>query len=176
MSGRRTATITIQREGRDQGGVFTLTEMPAIPATEWFLRAAQLLVRSGADVPENFLQMGAAGMVTVGLGTILTGISKASWHEVKPLLDELLACVTTYQPPGAAVPMAQWNVIKGQIQEPATILQLHEEVVSLHLGFSLAGRLSTFRSLVTELINGLGPNTETSTESSERLSPQGSPA
>ena len=165
---RRTAAITITREGRDHGGVFVITEMPAVPATEWFIRAMQLLARSGADVPPNIFQAGAAGFAAMGIGTVLTGLGKAPWFEVKPLLDELLACVTSYQPPGAITSQTQLPVILGQIEEPATIMQIHEEVVSLHLGFSIADRLSNFRTLAANLIQELTPTIETSTASPDQ--------
>lgn len=161
----RTATVSITREGRDKGGLFVITEKPALPATEWFLRAMQILVRSGADVPSNIMQMGAAGFVTLGIGTVLTGLGKAPWYEVKPLLDELLSCILSYQPPGAAAPITGPQAL-AQIQEPATILQLHEEVVSLHLGFSLAAKLSHFRGIAAQMIADLSPNIETSTDTS----------
>jgi hypothetical protein len=173
---RRTSTVVITRDGRDKGGIFTLTEMAAIPATEWFLRAMQLLARSGADVPPNIMQLGAAGFVTIGIGTVLTGLGKAPWHEVKPLLEELLTCVTSYQPPSGQIPLTNWNVIKGQIEEPSTVLQIHEEVVSLHLGFSLASRLLSFRQTARKMMEELGPNTQTSTEPLESSSVQDSPA
>ncbi len=173
---RRTASVVIDREGRDKGGVFVLTEMPALPATEWFVRAMQLIARSGVDVPPGIFQMGAAGFAVMGMGAVLTGLGKAPWFEVKPLLDELLTCVTSYQPPGSVAPLTRWDVIKGQIEEPATILQIHEEVVSLHLGFSLSARLSTYRSLVATMIAAPGLNTETSTEAPPPSSPPDSPA
>ena len=172
----RTTAVTITREGRDKGGVFVITEKPAIPATEWFIRATMLLVRSGADVPADIMQHGAAGFVTLGVGTVLTGLGKAPWFEVKPLLDELLACVTSYQAPGASVAVTDPRLIWTQVQEPATILQLHEEVVSLHLGFSLAARLSTFREMARTMMAGLMPNTETSTEPAAASSPPDLPA
>lgn len=172
----RTSTFVVETEGRDKGGAFVLTEKPAIPATEWFIRAMQLLARSGADVPPAIMSQGAAGFVTLGVGTILTGLGKAPWFEVKPLLDELLTCVTSYQPPGAVAPLGRWDIIKGQIEEPSTVLQLYEEVVSLHLGFSLASRLSTFRALAATMIADLTPNTSTSTEPAPLSSQPDSPA
>ena len=172
---RRVATVVIESDGRDKGGVFTLTEMAAIPATEWFLRAMQLLARSGADVPPQIMQMGVAGFVTMSIGTILAGLGKAPWHEVKPLLDELLGCVTSYQPPGAVVALTNWNVIKTQIEEPSTILQLHEEVVSLSLGFSIRSRLSTYRNMVGTMISALTPNAEISTVTPQSSSLPASP-
>ena len=173
---RRTATVQVTREGRDKGGVLTLTEMPAYQATEWFVRAMQLLARSGADLPPNIMDMGAAGFVAVGIGTVLTGLGKAPWFEVKPLLDELLTCISSYQPPGGAVPLTGWNVIKGQIEEPSTILQIHEEVVSLHLGFSLRARLSTFLGLAASMMAELTPSAATSTDTLPQSSRAGSQA
>ena len=173
---RRTATVIIDREGRDQGGVFVLTEMAVIPATEWFIRAMQILARSGVDVPSNIMSQGAAGFVTMGIGTVLTGLGKAPWYEVKPLLDELLSCITSYQPPGAVAPLARWDVIKTQIEEPSTILQIHEEVVSLHLGFSLSARLSNYRAMAAAMMSALMPNIETSTDPLPSSSPPDLPA
>ena len=166
----RTATIAITRAGRDQGGVVTITEKPAYQATEWFIRAMQILVRSGADVPPDIMQQGAAGFVTMGIGTVLTGLGKAPWQEVKPLLDELLSCVTSYQPPGAAMPIIGLPIILQQIAEPSTVLQIHEEVVSLHLGFSLRAKLSEYREMaqgwIATMMDASGQNTETSIQAS----------
>jgi hypothetical protein len=159
--------VVISRVGRDNGGVFMITEMPAFQATDWFIRAMQLMVRAGLDVPPHIFQMGAAGFMTMGLGAVLGGLGKAPYGDVKPLLDELLTCVTTYQPPGAVQPLASWPVIQTQIEEPATILQLHEEIVSLHLGFSLAAKLSNFRTLAASMMAGLMPSTETSSGTSD---------
>ncbi len=124
----REATLVVEREGRDKGGVFVLREKPAYQASEWFMRATQLLVRSGVDVPPDIFRHGAVGFVTIGIGAALTGLGRAPWNEVKPLLDELLACIVSYQPPGAVTPQTQAAVIKGQIAEPATFLWLYEEV------------------------------------------------
>lgn len=172
---RRSVNFIVQREGRDQGGVFVLTELPAFQATELCLRAMQLIARGGVDVPPHIFQLGAAGFVTMGAGAILAGIGKTPWYEIKPLLDELLPCVVSYKPPSGAMPLTGWETIKTQIEEPATILQLYEEVVSLNLGFSLSAKLSTFRTLAMGMIAGFGQSPGTSTEplppSSEAASP-----
>lgn len=163
----REANITITRDGRDKGGTFHLREMPALLATEWFIRAMQLLARAGIDVPPNIMQAGAQGFYVMGIGSVVTGLGKAPWYDVKPLLDELLACVVSYQPPGGAVALAGWPTISGQIQEASTVLQLYEEVVSLSLNFSLRERFLSFRDLAKGLMTESGPNTRTSTEDVE---------
>ena len=168
----RTRTLTIDmtlngQPGRDNGGVFILNEMPAEQAADWFMRAMQFLVRSGMDVPPHIFEAGPAGFFAIGIGTALAGLRKAPWFEVKPLLTELLGCVKSFQPKGVLVPITDWRVIKDQIQESATIFKLYEEVVSLSLGFSLAERLSNYRTLVSTMMAGLTPNTGTSTEASQ---------
>lgn len=168
MAGRRSATVIIQRDGRDKGDSYVLTEMSAVAATEWCIRAMQVMLRAGVDVPPNLFSTGVSGLVTMGIGAILAGIGKGPWHEVKPLLDELMSCVTSLQKAGAAGSITQSALIKSQIEEPATILQIYEEVVSLHLGFSLRERLLYYRKLIPTILTEIGQNTETLTE----LSPQ----
>lgn len=163
----RTASFIVSRTvagkpSRDNGGVFELSEMAAEPAADWFMRAMQFLVRSGMDVPPNIFEAGPAGFFAIGIGTALAGLSKAPWHEVKPLLSELLQQVTSYLPPGGEVPLRGWSMIRTQIQEPATIFLLYEEVVSLSLGFSLAESLSNYRTMIATMISAFSPIIETS--------------
>lgn len=158
---RREATIQIASDGRDKGGIFVLREMGAIPATDWFIRAVQCLGHSGIEVPAGMMNQGAEMMAAMGFGTILLAAARSHWGEMKPLLDELLGCISSYQPPGGQIPLTG-SVILGQIEEPATIFQLYEEVLSLHLGFSLRARLSEFQEEMAQRMRGTGQNTETS--------------
>lgn len=170
---RRETTVTITREGRDQGKTYTLRELPAAQAEEWFYRAMMLLARSGADVPPDIFQQGAIGFATMGLGTVLTGLGKAPWHEVKPLLDEMLPCVVALASP-AGVPITGAQIWM-QTEEPATIVQLREEVLSLHLNFSIAARLSDYAKMAAALITTIdpGPIMPMSDDPSASLSPVG---
>ncbi len=166
---RREETVTITREGRDQGKTFTLREMPAAQAEEWFMRAMMLLARSGAEVPADLFQQGAMGFAAIGIGAALTGLGKAPWAEVKPLLDEMMRCVVAIQSP-AGVPIMAHAQVMAQIEEVATLIQLREDVLSLHLGFSLAARLSSYRDMAAAMMAVSGQNTSTSPEASESLS------
>lgn len=168
MSSLRTNLFVVNQTingqpGRDNGGMFELREMAAVPASDWFMRAMQFLVRSGTDVPPHIFEAGPAGFFAIGIGTALSGVARAPWFEVKDLLRELFGCVVTYTPPGGSVPLSGWAVIETQILEAATIFQLYEEVVSLSLGFSLAGELSTWRDRITTTLAAFMQNTETST-------------
>lgn len=172
----REASITISatingKPGRDNGGVFQLREMAAEPASDWFMRAMQFMVQSGVEVPPNIFAAGPQGFAALGIGTALSGLGKAPWYDVKPLLNELLTCVVSYTPPGGTVALQSWPLIRTQVLEPLTIYQLYEEVVSLSLGFSLAERLSAYRTLVGTMIAAFTPDIETSTPESALSSP-----
>jgi hypothetical protein len=163
---RRTTHLTVTGDGRDAGGIIELREMPAYDATELCLRAMQCVSRGGVDIPPEIFQMGAQGFVVLGAGAIIAGIGKTPWYEVKPLLDALLACVVSYQPPGGTQALRGLETIKGQIQEPSTFLWIYEEVVSLHLGFSLRERLLSYRTSVMMTMNENMPDMPTSIDPS----------
>lgn len=166
---RRETEVTIRREGRDKDKTFTLREMPAAQAEEWFMRAMMLLARSGAEVPSDLFQQGAMAFAAIGIGAALTGLGKAPWGEVKPLLDDMMRCVVAISSP-SGVPVTNHAQVMAQIEEVHTLIQLREEVLSLHLGFSLAARLSAFRDMAAAMMAANGPTTSTSPEASESSS------
>jgi hypothetical protein len=164
---RREKFVTISADNRDVGKVFRIVEMPAEQACEWFDRAAQLIGRGGADVPSTLFEHGPAGFVVLTMGAILSALGKAPYHEVQPLLADLMACVVSIRSPGAAADLTVPALISGQIEEISTRYLLREEVLSLHLGFSIRERLSAFREAATAMMADLGLNTSTSDEKSE---------
>lgn len=173
----RTATVTVSRDGRDKGGVLVLEEMPAEPATAWIIRAGQLLMRSGVDVPAHIAEHGVTGFIAMGVGTLLSGFGKASWAETEPLLIELRGCVKTYRPPGGSVDISGWPAISSQIQEVTTHFQIYEEALSLMVGFSVAVALRTaYGRVAAILIDALGLSTATSAQNSDTSSKADSPA
>lgn len=128
---RRTIDVTIRDEGRDQGKVFRITEMPAAQAEEWAMRAIMALTKAGVDIPSG--ATGMAGIATAGLQALGT----LNFGEVKPLLDEMFACIERIPNP------KETNVIRKLVdtdtEEVSTRLKLRAEVWTLHTGFSFAG-------------------------------------
>ena len=158
---RREASVTISAEGRDKGKSFTIREMPAEQAEDWATRAIMLIARGGIDVPPYIFQAGFQAFVVLGIGTILSGLGKAPHAEVKPLMQEMMNCVVSMDSP-SGMPITNPALIAGQIEEVATRFQLREEVLSLHLGFSLAARLLEYRQMFAAIMAAdSGPNTST---------------
>lgn len=180
--GRREKHVTVTEkfvaegvENRDFGKSFRLVEMPCEQACEWFDRAAQLIGRGGGSLPPTWFDHGPAGFVVLGIGAVVEALGRAPAFEVKPLKEELLACIVSMRSPGAAADLTVPAMIRGQIEEVQTYYFLLEEVLSLHLGFSLRERLSTFREVAGAMMVSMGLNTPTSDANSASSSAAGSP-
>jgi hypothetical protein len=126
---RTTTNYTIQDEGRDHGKVFVLTELPAIRAESWAMRALLALMSSGVEVPEGFDRMGMAGMAEVGI----RALSGLKWEVAEPLLAEMWSCVQIM--PDPSKPQIVRNLIDEDIEEISTRVKLRAEVWKLHTGF-----------------------------------------
>lgn len=137
---RKTATITITDEGRDKGKVFLLREMPASRAEMWGIRAFMALAKSGIDIPDNVAQMGLAGIAMIGF----KAVSGMSFDDAKPLLDELMTCVSIM--PDPSQPAVTRALVEDDIEEIGTRLKLRAEVFKLHVDFSKLAVLSTSAS------------------------------
>lgn len=139
---RRVKEVVISEPGRDFGKSFILTEMPAVRAERWGTRALLLAVQAGVDVGNV---KGMAGVALAGI----QAITRIKFEEVQPLLDEMLDCITfrpaPKDPDPAKAAYARPLMVDVDIEEVTTLIKLREEVIDLHLGFSIAEALSKFR-------------------------------
>ena len=85
---RRTATIKIADDNRDQGKVYLLTEMPASRGEMWAARAFFAMAKEGIEVPEELRDSGMAGLATFGLNLI----AKLPFEVAKPLIASTYFC------------------------------------------------------------------------------------
>ena len=155
---RKEITLTISAEGRDQGKVFFIREMSAVRAEKWATRALLALGRSGARVPDDVAASGLAGLAALGL----RAMAGLHYHDAEPLLDEIMTCVQII--PDPARPMVRRGTIEDDFEEVMTLVKLRDEVLSLHLGFSIAASLSNLAASMLATIDS--PNTATSPPSS----------
>ena len=123
---------------RDAGKKFLLTEMSARRSEKWATRVLLALLAGGVEIPDDVLGAGMAGVAAVsssGNGFLRGGIA---FETVEPLLDEMLECVQ----------IAEQNMTRelteDDIEEVATLVWLRGEVLQLHVGFSIAERISAY--------------------------------
>jgi hypothetical protein len=153
---RRQDKVVIQREGRDQGKTFWITEMAATDAEYWAGRLLTMFAAGNSQVPSGFFQMGFEGCAA---WIAVHGIGGIDWTVCKPLLDEMMKCVT-FQP------NPQNNVvrlldIKNDIEELSTLLTLREAWFDTHLGFSVRAKYWTSTTARSETSSLSGPNIAT---------------
>lgn len=145
---RKTATVTVELEGRDKGKIFLLTEMPAAAAEKWALRMFVALKGSGSEVAESVVRLGMVGVALSGLNVFLR--ADVDPKVLEPLLDEMLTCIKIVRDPNRpdiATPMRP----DFDIDEVSTLLWLRSEVIRLHTNFSPAEALSTLISTAMKL-------------------------
>ena len=131
---RRHDRVVIEREGRDKGKVFWITEMSATQAEYWAGRMLSMLAAGNTDVPSGFFQMGFEGCAA---WIAVRGIGGIDWVIAKPLLDEMMACVTFQPDPSKNVQRA---LLEDDIEEVVTRFTLREAWFDTHLGFSVRQR------------------------------------
>jgi hypothetical protein len=117
---RKVEHVTIELEGRDQGKVFVLTEMPATLGKPWLMKVTTLLAVQGMDIKALGKAGGVAALAMVMDDPILTG-----WRD----------CVK-YQHEGQMPQAIFWDKPTCQIEEIETVTFLQAKVLELHMGFT----------------------------------------
>jgi hypothetical protein len=176
---RKTKIVRIEAEGRDRGKHFLITEMDAMRAEKWAMQALLAMGRGGVNVPDDVLTSGAIGILASGLSSI----ARLPFEDARPLLDEMLTCISFVPDPSKRDvlnperPISRPLILDeamgdADIQEVATLLFLRKEVAELHLGFSFTAALST---LAEQWTSSLQRPLQTSRKASARPSRRASP-
>lgn len=175
---RKFKTVTITADGRDKGKSFLIVEKSAYDAEKWATRALLALSRAGATIDDDVAGAGALGILTAGIDAFRA----LPFEDAEPLLDEMMGCIHFVPDPSRIDPLSGRPPTRplmrpddfndGDVEEVATLLQLREEVLSLHLGFSLAAVLS---SMAAKLRSNL-PDTSMSRAPAEPASAAVAPA
>ncbi|HHQ6627110.1 TPA: hypothetical protein ACSTL5_003623 [Serratia fonticola] len=119
-------------KGRDEGKMFYIQEMPASQAEAWAIRCALAMTRGGVELPDNFADLGMAGLAKVGLSLL----AKVPYEEARPLLDEIMTCVQAVPDPNNKA--VKRGLVESDTEEVTTRLKLRGEVFNLHVDFITA--------------------------------------
>lgn len=169
---RKSTVVTITAEGRDRGKQFLITEMSAMETEAWAARALLALGRSGMEISDEAIEVGAAAaLVAAGISSF----RRLAFDDAEPLLREMMQCVTLIPDPTKTDPATgramSRALIPDDIEEVSTLLKLRGEVLDLHLGFSVAAALSSW---VADYRAPQASATPTSRKRSDRSSGGGS--
>lgn len=133
---RKTATVTIETEGRDKGKVFIITEADPQTTEDFCARLIMAALNAGAEIPEGIAGMGLAGVVMMGANAF----SLIPYEKLKPLMVEMMTCVQYQTSPG----VVRIPNMDGDIEEVGTLLTLRKAVRDVHTDFfTVAKRLTS---------------------------------
>lgn len=153
----RVVTIPVpapgERENRDAGRSYLLTEMPALKAERWGRHAVGAMSRQELNVREEFGKLGMLGFYLLGLQALAGGDMSA----IDGLMDEMLPCIQIIESATVARPLGGDN----DIFEVSTLIQLRKELIELHMGFTFA-ELASILVVASATMQPDSPNTSTS--------------
>jgi len=132
---RRIEEFKVEAVGRDKGKIFILTEMSAFATEKWAAKALLAVMKSGVDIPDDVMNSGTAGLASIAISAF-GGVPPESLLE---LLDEMMTCVQCIPDPRNPLPR---KLVDEDIEEVTTIFEIRKRLLNLHLGFSLAAKLS----------------------------------
>jgi hypothetical protein len=131
---RKELDILIDDEGRDKGKTFHITEMSAYDAEAWAIRAILALTNANVELGQDFDPgMGMANFT----GAAFRALLAMHYEDAKPLLDEMMRCVTIK--PDPMHPNITRPLLENDTEEVKTLFRLRTAVLTLHTGFSLPG-------------------------------------
>lgn len=142
-----------ERENRDAGKTYLLTEMPALKAERWGRHAVAACSRNDLDIKGELAKLGLLGFYLVGFQALAGGDVIA----VDALMDEMLTCIKIVESPTVARPLGG----DGDIEEVATLVRLRKDLLELHMGFTF-GELASILAAAASPNQTDSPNTQTS--------------
>lgn len=129
---RKEVEITIDKENRDKGKKFRITEMSAFDAEAWAMRAISGMAASGVDLAGEVVRSPSVeALASIGI----TAFLKIERKEQEELSQQLLDCVRV-------VFDAKGNtreLLPSDIEEPSTLFALRLKTLELHLSSFFAG-------------------------------------
>ena len=127
---RKTKTVIIERDGRDKGKQFELTEMSAAAAEKCAFGA---------------VETGAAGGIAGAAELGLNALSSINPDEAMASLPETLACAQIV--PDPKHPHVSHPIGEDDVEEITTLALLRAEIFELHTGFSFADMVSKGKAM-----------------------------
>jgi hypothetical protein len=139
---RREEYYTVDKECRDVGKTFCITEMTSFDAESLAIRAGLAILKGNPNLKDDFMEKVKKGTVTFedisfyGVGLF----SALDYYDIKPLLDDLLACVKIIVDKKS---MIMRHLEDEDVEELSTIIELRKRALGLHINFSTTADTQT---------------------------------
>ena len=129
---RKSIDFTIEKDNRDKGKQFRITEMSAFAAENWAMRAISGMAMAGVDLPAEIANSPSVeALASIGISSFL----KIERSEQDALSKDLLDCVKlVYDGKGNTR-----DILPSDIEEPSTLFALRLKTLELHLSSFFGG-------------------------------------
>ena len=130
---RKEKTITIK--DRDKELTFKITEMPAMKAEKWKIRAIMLLLSSDIEMPKGAsIEEGISEFMAGGAEKLFKALSKVDVDKAITLFDEMLYDCAQLEVNRVTAALSE-DVINSNIEDSSTLTKLRFECLKLHFDF-----------------------------------------
>ena len=130
---RKEKTITIK--DRDKELTFKITEMPAMKAERWKIRAIMLLLSSDIDMPQGAsIEEGINQFMAGGAEKLFKALSKVDVDKAINLFDEMLYSCIQLSTQGIDTQINE-DIINSNVEDSSTLTKLRFECLKLHFDF-----------------------------------------
>lgn len=153
---RKTLNYKVEDKNRDHGKCFFITEKSCDASEDWALRVFLALIANNVSVPDNYADLGMAGLAEMGF----KAFSQLNIEQIRPLLAEMMECVQIIPDPKVMQKMRP--LVSDDIEEVSTKVKLRAATFGLHVDFSMADVRSIFPAVKQGATVGHGRVTATS--------------
>lgn len=132
MARRREDVVIDDVNSRDHGKTYVITEMDAERGEWWSFRVLQAILggSNGDDLKLIDFKAPLAELAPIAIKMGLTALSNLPPEKAKPILDEMMACVSVKMPDGTLR-----NMLPNDIEEIGTRVKLRGAMLELHTSF-----------------------------------------
>lgn len=138
---RKELVYVVADEGRDKGKRFKITEMSAMDAERFALKAFSGAVRAGMNLPDGLESSGMFALAKLGYPILVAMPYELS----EPLFAQLMTCVRI-MPNADNANVTRALVGSDDVEEIQTLLKLKKAAYDLHVDFFPDGGQSTSES------------------------------
>jgi hypothetical protein len=138
---RRSTEVKIEdKDSRDFGKTFIVTEMDADAAEWWAFRVLQAILGgdNGDDLKLVDFRAPLSELAPIAIKMGLKAIAGLPMEKAKPILDDMMGCVSVKIPDGTAR-----KLMANDVEDIPTRLKLRGAMLELHTGFFAIGSGST---------------------------------
>lgn len=130
---RNEVRFTVQKEGRDKGKTYLITEFSAEKGERLAAKILFAIMNAGINLPKGIDKMAMESIAVAGFDLIAAAITRISFEVAEPIFKEMMEGIQFI--PDISKPELTRILLPEDIEEISTRLSLRREVWSINTSF-----------------------------------------